>query len=87
MTTGELSCLISFAWVPPSCEEGKQAKYQNENMSPPEIEPETLDFLAGHLARLAIRTYKSLYNYSRSIALRDELHTSNEKVNLFLCIK
>ena len=30
MTTGEWSCLISFARAPPTCKEGKQTKNSNE---------------------------------------------------------
>ena len=55
MTTGEWSCLISFARAPPTCQEGKQAKNSKwKYMSPLGIDSATLWFLAGHLDRLAI---------------------------------
>ena len=58
MTTGEWSCLISFAWAPPTFKEGKQAKNSKwKYMSPPSIEPATLWFHAGHLDRLAFRLF------------------------------
>ena len=55
-----LFCLITFAWAPPNSKEGNTRKIQNENMSSPEIEPVTLGFSAGHLARLAIGTVVKL---------------------------
>ena len=57
MTTGEWTCLISFARAPPTRKEGKQAKSSKwKYMSPPGIEPATLCFLAGHLDQLANET-------------------------------
>ena len=55
MTTGELSCLISFTRALQTCKEGKEAKNSKwKYMSPPGIEPATLCFLAGHQDRLAM---------------------------------
>ena len=61
MTTDEWSCLISFAMVPPTCKEGKQANNSKwKYMSLPSIKPATLWFLAGHIDRLAIDTVDNL---------------------------
>ena len=57
MTTGEWSCLISFARATPTGKEVKRAKNSKWKYMPPQgIEPVTLWFLAGHLDRLAIET-------------------------------
>ena len=78
MSTGEWACLISFARAPPTCNEGKQAKNSKwKYMSPPDIEPATLWFLAGHLDRLYF------YSCNKAINFRGKF-TPEMVIKLFL---
>ena len=98
INTSKLSCLISFARVPPSCNEGKQAKISKQKyMSPHGIEPATLGFPVGHLVRLAIGAvnyflkllkYLKLLQYSKGTwgVLKTRGNTMYQIDHLHICI-
>ena len=101
MTTGEWSCLISFARDLPTCKEGKQAKNSKwKYMSPPCIEPVTLWFLAGHLDRLTIETVDYLcfklfqcremtgnaWGVSKHVTIQPWLYMDCNRISYKICI-